>query len=530
MAEEVIIVPVDGATNIKLEVLSFETLGTIVSKDTASPSCEVGGLRYNSTGEEFAWFDKAVASLPGEVRGKVAVIAPVARGASGGLVGNDGSLTEVPGRGLTLSYNQRYPDAVECRFRELAGSERDFFLETGSIRDFPGSLTLIKRFVFEEMERPDLLKQAAGFGVYGVLMAGHFLGDDYLRAVKLAGNEHSYWMCHSGARDITGPPGKPSRLTAKIESFWRLVPRGPAVAYRPIGHVPPPQAATLGIAGRLLVVPGGHDTCLSHIPVMATFGQAFPEMAGKPVIQVDGGTWTMVAQIGGTARLLEDGFRRDILVQGTVDGEPVVTARYGGGNDFKYLKALIEARSKAKSPETKAGHGTDEKLLLQVLRAADCFVLPNINPVNHGTGPFPNIRGRIVNEESFLSDPARAVVVANLTTAITTSVQIEAIAQDSGVPIVITAGASKDPYFGRLLATLTGRKVYTMFDKAGNAVTETTTLGAAIVGKAAVLGGHPYRVDVGTLGVSYAALEPFGADVAQALAEYRKRLLQLVSA
>ena len=517
---ETIIVPVDGASNIKLEVLDFDTLATVFSEVTDTPVTEVEGLEYNSTGEENSWFDSVIRRLPVSAK-TVKVIAPVARGASGGLIGSDNTLIEVPGRSLTLAYTQKYSDAVENDFRELAGSERDFFLETGSIRDFPGSLTLVKRFLFEEMERPELLKRAECFGIYGVLLSGHFLGGDYLRAARTAGNEHSYWMCHTGARNINKPPGTPSSVSKKIESFKRLIPGEPYPVYKPIGNMPQDQAGFLGLSGEHLVIPGGHDTCLSHIPIMSTYYQHFEDRAGSPVIHVEAGSWTMAARIGGDAELPSDAHKRDIIVQGTVDGHPVVTARYGGGNDFKFVKKLVEKRGLPFTGDF------NKPLLDEVLREADCFVLPNINPVNHLSGPFPGLRGRIINEKAFFRTavPGRAFIITNLCTAITTSCQIEAISKNMDIPVVITAGGSRDPYFGRLLATLIGRNVYAMFDSNGNAVSETTTLGAAITGKAACLNIHPYRIDVSGLGVSYRKLEPFGGEIERRLNLYRERFM-----
>ncbi len=519
MRKKFIIVPVDGATNIKLEVLDFNTLTTVHTDNTISPTKEVKGLKYNCTADEFKWFDRCIRALPDELK-NIAVISPVARGASGGLVGLDNTLIEVPGGGLTLAYTQEYPERVENRFNELAGTKKEFFLETGSIRDFPGSLTLTKRLVFEELERPALLKNAAGFGTYGILMSGHFLGDDFLKAVRTAGNEHSYWMAHTGARNINETPGTPSRLAEKIESFWRLIPKESSVSYKGIGNMPHNQADSLKLSEEILVVSGGHDTCLSHIPVMSTFYQVFPENAGKPVIHIDGGTWTMIAQIGGALTLPENGYERDIIVQGTIDGEPVVTARYGGGSDFRYIKSLMEKRGQI------FGGQLDVKLLEKVVKDADCFVLPNIHPNNYKTGPFPDLKGRIINEDTFYRYPDRAHIIANLTTAVTTEHQITSIIKDSEIPIVLTAGGSTDPYFGRLLAALTARKVYAMFDKDGNAVSETTTLGAAIVGKAACLNMHPYQVDVSSLGILYREYKPFEGKIAEQIKHYRENLMK----
>ena len=521
MSDEIILVPVDGASNIKLEALDFESLAPLHSCVTESPNAEIDGLLVNCTGEEFDWFDEAIRALPAACR-NVAAVAPVARGCSGGLVGPDNALSELPGKRMTLAYTHRYPDDVEERFHELAGSASDFFLETGSVRDFPGSLTLLKRFVFEEMKRPEMVARSTAFVYYGALMAGHFCGDDYLGAHRKAGNEHSYWMCHSGARDVNREPGTTGRAALAIESFGRLVPRDPAVSYKSIGTVPDAQASSLGISGRRLVVPGGHDTCLSHIPVLSTFYQVFPDRAGEPVIHVEAGTWTMIAQIGGMLSLPADGYARDILVQGTVDGEAVLTARYGGGGDFAHLKRAAET----------SGAGFDggwhERAVREVLRECDCFVLPNVNPANLGTGPFPESRGRIVNERAFLSDPRRAHIVANLATALPTAHQVRAVAPGADVPIVLTGGGARDPCFGRLLASLTGRIVYTLFDRDGNALAETTTLGAAVVGKAACLGVHPYEVDMAGLGAMYREISPLPDDLKPALTRYRHKWMDLL--
>jgi len=522
-SQRTIIVPVDGATNIKLEVLDFESFETLSSESVSSPVEDRNGMLYNATNTEFEWFAQTIRRLPEPLRTDIAAIAPVARGCSGGFVDADNRLCEIPGCGLTLSYSHRYPEHVEERFGELAGAEDVFYKETGSILTFPGSLTLLKRFVFEQMERPELLERSAAFGYYGALMSGYFLDADYVGVAAVAGNEHSYWMCHTGARNVRETAGTPSRVSQRLQSFVRLVPSRPAVAYRAIGTVPLPQAKALGAGGRLLVVPGGHDTCLSHIPVMATFRQAFPDRSDRSVLRVEGGTWTMIAQLGGNARLPDDGYRRDILVQGTVDGDPVVTARYGGGNDFRHVQKLVDDHGK------EFGSSGDDQALTGVLAAADVFVLPNISPFNHGTGPFPEVRGRVVNEQAFSANGARAAAVASLTTAISTAAQVTAIAESADVPIVITAGASKDPHFGRLLATLTGREVYAMRDRNGNAVTETTTVGAAVCGKAACSGCHPYDVDLSGLGVTFESVPPYVGAEADGIARYRKRLLQLVA-
>jgi sugar (pentulose or hexulose) kinase len=330
-------------------------------------------------------------------------------------------------------------------------------------------------------------------------------------------------MCHTGTRDVRSKPGTSSQAAEKVKAFRRLVPATASVCYKSLGTMPAAQVAQLKLTTAPLVISGGHDTCLSHLPILSTFYQAYPAAVGKPVLQVDAGTWTMIAQMGGTAEVPRDGYTRDIIIQGTVDGEPVVTARYGGGADFSHLKMLAQSRGRG------FDNSWDALRLAKMLKAAACFVLPNINPSNHGTGPFPRVKGRIINEHVFLNDAATAYLASNLLTAMTTAHQVAAISSDAQVPIVLTAGGSKDPLFAALLATLTARPVYAMVDKNGQAVTETTTLGAAIAGKAACLDLHPYRVDTASLGVRYRQVTALPASLTQTLHAYRAKWLHHVS-
>ncbi len=65
-----------------------------------------------------------------------------------------------------------------------------------------------------------------------------------------------------------------------------------------------------------------------------------------------------------------------------------------------------------------------------------------------------------------------------------------------------------------------------MFDRNGRAINETTTLGAAIAGKAACLDIHPYDVDISDLGVSYRKFDPFEIGIKRKLNCYRERFME----
>ncbi|MCE5273005.1 hypothetical protein LLH00_17135, partial [bacterium] len=472
-----------------------------------TPVAELNGLKYNAVSEQFAWYEALIAALPAGLRRVCRVIAPAARGASAALVGRDGSLCEEPGQGVALSYGQAYPESVEAKFREIAGSADDFFRQTGSVRDYPGSLTLLKRLLFERMVRPQALARAECFAAWGVLIGGHFLGPDYRAAVRASGNEHSYWMCHSGARDVTAAPGTPSAAARKIGAFGRLVPEAAAVAYCPLGQAPAAQASRLGLPGNVLVTPGGHDTCLSHLPLNAALG------ASGGAIHLEAGSWTMAALAGAATTLPADGWRRGLIVQGTLDGAPVVTSMYGGGRDFRWLESLFGAGAFGDCGEEAAA------ALERVLLARHCFVLPGTAPENRGTGPFPSLAGRIVNRGAFLADAAGAHALASLATALTALHQVRMLCPAADTPLVLTGGGSRDPHLGIILASLAGRPVYSLQGHRGEALSETTTLGAALVGKAACLGVHPHSLC--PPGLSLSRFEPLPARLETAAQEYR---------
>ena len=521
MTKKVIIVPSDGATNIKLEIFDFESLTTLHSKITQTPSGECNGLKCNHTLDEFEWFDKTIAELPEKYK-NIAVISPVARGASGGLIDRDNRIIDCDNGRMTIAYTQTYPKSVESKFREICNSEKDFFNETGSNLLLPGSLTLIKRLLFEEMIRPETAEQAEGFATYPILLSGHFLGDDFLEAIKMAGNEHSYWMCHTGARNINKKPGTPSAVCNKIKLFKKLVPENPAVSYKSIGHMPQSFAKKIKIHNEVAVTSGGHDTCLSHIPIISTFYQLFPSKQKHGVFHLEIGTWIMGAQLSNTGAKAPSSYRSGTIVQGTVDGFPVPTTMFGGGADYRLLVR------KAKEKGLDFASEFSENVLKQILKDSNCFVLPNIDPNNYGTGPFPKLKGGVINEDYFYSSGEKAFILANLMAVLTTAYQITGLLTEK-TSIVLTGGGAKDTFFGRLLSTITGNDVFVGYDKFNNVISETTSLGAAIVGKAAYLNIHPYDVDVSAIGAKYTKLPKFKGETAEYLEKYRKCFFAIIN-
>jgi len=215
-------------------------------------------------------------------------------------------------------------------------------------------------------------------------------------------------MCHTGARNISKKPGTHSSLSKKIKLYEKLVPNTPAVPYKIIGNMPKDYAKKLKIHGEVAVTAGGHDTCLSHIPIISTFYQLFPNLQKNGVFHLEVGTWIMGAQLDNTNSLNSpSSFKHGTIVQGTVDGFPVPTTMYGGGSDYKCL--ITKARDKG--IDFISDFSKNE--LTEVLKDCCCFALPNIAINNYGTGSFPSLKGTIINEEYFYSSGKKAYIIDN---------------------------------------------------------------------------------------------------------------------
>ncbi|MFH1126142.1 MAG: hypothetical protein V1703_03370 [Candidatus Altiarchaeota archaeon] len=535
------LVCMDGASNLKLLVYKSDTLEFVMAVDTESNQMVVnkGGIVYNNFGQECKWFDSAIAGLAKEYRQNIDAFASVARGATGCYVGKgrkgdkgdrllDGVIGGA-GEDLTMSYAQHRPGVLEL-FQKIAPDQVAFFNETGAW--YGAGITWGIRGL-ELQTSKELREQAAAFCAQHILMTGYLLGGKHLRAAAVAGGEISYGLCHSGIYNTDTGGLSSFAKSPEMGPFRRLYLQGGKKGYVIAGEMPGDKRRALGVEGRCGVVFGGHDTTLSHIPVLTAYQQALlpaylrAHKGKTQVIHVEVGSWILAKQLGGRpVKVPKNGHESGLLAQGSVDGQPGLTSLYGGGFDFRELKGRVEVKLGKGSFKPKADQA-DEELLMQIASAADTFVLPNISSTSKGTGPWTKVKGTIINEEKFFRDSETALILSNLMTAITTATHVNLITKTKeDTPIVLTGGGAKDPYYGRLLATLTGRTVYVMEDKNGKKVIETTGLGAAMMAKAALEGKHPTQVDLKPLGITFHKQEAFTDKTARAIEKYRERFME----
>ena len=524
-----IFVLMDGASNLKLLVFDSKTFETVKGVDTDSSGMVVtkDAVVYNNFGQECDWFDAAIAKLDPQYRKNVLAFSSVARGATGCYVDNKNRLLDgvVGGAGerLSMSYSQHRPGVLDL-YHKIVPDPVAFFNETGA---WPGAGITWGIRGLELQTNPELREQAAAFCAQHILMTGYLLGGRYLEAARVAGQEASYMLCHSGLVNVDTGGLSSFANRSEMGPFRGLYLQGGKKGYVVAGQMPADKKAALGVEGECSIAPGGHDTTLSHIPVLAAYLQVH---RGKPqVVHVEVGSWILAKQLGGRpVKVPKNSHESGLLAQGSVDGQPGLTSLYGGGFDFRELKKQVEGKIGKGKFQAKEG-GVDEALLTQIADKADTFVLPNISSNSKGTGPWTKVNGRIINEEKFFSDGESAFILSNLMTAITTAAHVSLITKTSkDTPIVLTGGGAKDPYYGRLLATLTGRKVLVMKDKNGDAVVETTALGAAMMAKAAVEGKHPHNVDLKPLGITFQEVDAFTGRTATAIQGYKQKFMEQI--
>ena len=79
-----------------------------------------------------------------------------------------------------------------------------------------------------------------------------------------------------------------------------------------------------------------------------------------------------------------------------------------------------------------------EKILIEILKDNNCFVMPNINPNNRGRSLFHALKGTIINEEYFYSSAEKAFILSNLMSSLVSTHHIGLISADKKIPVMIT--------------------------------------------------------------------------------------------
>jgi len=529
-----ILVVEDGASGVKISVFDSNTFKVLYTKpaitdgdDAVFPGTKtVDGREYVNLPAELDWFDKAIKEIPEDVRTGIGVIGIAARGGTCAFIGKDGAIIDCPdGGNLVASYAGRTPK-VEALVKRLFPTDKqsaELFAETGSPLA-PGYVYGVTRGL-EIGADERLSENAEAVAIAPNLIALHFLDNAFLKAKEIFGAAYS--IGHSALFNINESQGTPSSFAKlpEMQAFMNLLPSKVTVPHTVIGNMSETQKDSLGLSGTVEVTPGIHDTPGSHTPIWASARKLLEGESNATHVEL--GSWTM-CQYSGDITIPEAAHKKGLLAQGSVDGNPSLLSIYGGGFDFRFLKGKVEEKHHGGNFGLKDNQ-IDTARLAEVARSTGDVLLPNIDPMCHGSGPWSELEGRINNPAKFFENPEDAYLMANLMVASTVATHVDMINQpDTDDPIILTGGGAKDPLAGRLLSTLTGRKVYLMEDNKGNPVSETTALGAAMIAKAAVEETHPDKVDISPLDIKLKELPAFEGTTAQAIKKYRMDLTKAV--
>ncbi len=528
----------DGFTNSRLDLYELETMRRLERREGWSwPSQLVVGK------DGRLWFDipDAVEHFMRRLRdyehaGDISIIVPVARGGTCALLDDRGALlpSEVEDmavevrRGGVISYINATSAETDAIFDGYA-SPLERYRAYGLPPNFTGCTVPGRTLVSLANEYPEQLRLAGSFIFGPEIMAR--LACAGASSPERKGHELSYVMCHTGLwRD-----GGWSQLARAIDGFVAertgkrliggLVPETPGRSSDVFDTAGGRAAEEYGLDMSAAVLNGGHDSTVADLPVAAAFRHIFAE---RDFIHFQAGSWGMARLTGRAAAraLPEDGFGKNVMYQGDLDGNPVLTASAPTGIEFQHYAGDGPAGKSVLLQELELDSlnvgDFDPAALEQVLAQREIFITPGVAA---GVGPYPLSTSEVYGMQKIRADRSGelAYIALNLETAIMSTASIElASGDDESMPVVISAGAAADPLFRLLIASLNpSREVYFVADDRGRAATETTSDGGFLLALEHNGGVPAQEIDVAGLGYHLHEVAPHKRLV-QLLAGYRE--------
>jgi hypothetical protein len=528
----------DGLTNSRLDVYELDSMRRLRRREGWSRPSEI---IVSADGR--LWFDipDAVEHFLGQLAqfervGDISVIVPVARGAVCALLDARGALMpeeveDLGGavrRGGAISYINAVSAETDALFDEMMGPlER--YRSYGLPPNFTGCAIPARTIVSLAHERPELLREAAAF-VFGPEIMARLLCCG-ASSLENEGLEPTYLMSHTGL----WKSWRWSGLARRIDDFVMertgrrllggLMPAAPAASSRVFDRAGEATAAAYGLDVNAVVLNGGHDSTIADLPVIAACERAFGK---REFIHFQAGSWGMARLMGvrDLEELPEEGFGKNVMFQGDLYGNPVLTASAPSGVEFQHYAgegpagrgAFLDELGLERLP---AG-GYDLRTLEDFVSRREIFITPGVAA---GIGPYPESVSRVYGMDELKRDGTGelACIALNLETSIMATASIElAAAGRRKAAVVISAGAAEDELFRLLLACLNpGREVYYLAAAGGDAVTETASDGGLLLALEHVRGIPPNEMDVSGLGYSLLRIEP-EKSLVEGLRSYRE--------
>ncbi|MBN2224779.1 MAG: carbohydrate kinase [Deltaproteobacteria bacterium] len=283
-----------------------------------------------------------------------------------------------------------------------------------------------------------------------------------------------------------------------------------------LGTLKPDIARETGLSEDTVVTVGIHDSNASLLPYLIK--------QTEPFVVNSTGTVSVSLRPTADVALRDEDLGKIVYYNLSAFKTPVKTTIFMGGMEFDtYMGLLSTIHGQAKHPPL------DKRLMEDILDRRKLFVLPSFIPF----GMFPGSAARVVQGDtviplgelfggkhpSFFGDFATAYHVLVLSVALQAEVALRAVGLSDGMRLFIEGGFAKNEVYTRLLAAL-----FLNSPTATTNLAEATAFGAALLGKAALMGTTPRELsDLFEIEAREVAPERF-----EGLEGYREQFLKLV--
>ncbi len=317
-----------------------------------------------------------------------------------------------------MSYLSPVPEDVAKAYARIEPAFSEVFAPTN-----PGALTLARQILWLEMAHPAAFARVREILPYAQYMAFRLCGVTSSEMTSLGAQSH-----------LWAPQRADFSALAKSRGWADLVaPLTPAA--RVLG---PAQA--LPLTGRGQVLCGIHDSSASYLQ--------FAHL--EPLVLLSTGTWIIAFDSGADLDTLDPS--RDQVANVKIDGTPIASARFMGGEEFR----RIAGQDNTATPSIET---------VVALITAGVMALPSFT-VSGGPMPDTGGRGRILGKTD-LSAPER-ISLATLYTAMMTAFTLDRLGDTRRV--VVDGVFAENAVFVALLdALLPNRDILAAHGDAGSA-------------------------------------------------------------
>ncbi len=452
-----------GKTNKKLLVFNHR-LELVDAVYHTFDQYEKDGVQIEAVEETSAWLIASLKAMA--AKHDIGAISVSTHGAAFAMIDGGGRLA-APVLSYTTDPGQDFSSRFSAQFGDPVTLQRQT-----KTPDMIGLGCMAKGIMFARERWPEAFKRVSAIlplpQYYGFVLTGNKAIDP-----TNVGCHTAFWNFEKGDwSPVIERMGMRAIFPQSISNPWDI-----------LGTVRPDVARETGLFEDTVVTVGIHDSNASLLPYLIK--------ETRPFVVNSTGTVSVSLRPTPDVTLADEDLGKVVYYNLSAFKTPVKTTIFMGGMEFDTYMGLLSSihGSPAHPP-------LDKALLEDILTARRLFVLPSFIPF----GMFPDSAARVVEGDTvimlgdlfggthpaFFGDYAAAYHVLVLSVALQAEVALSAVGLADGMRLFIEGGFAKNEIYTRLLAAL--------FPKAATATTnlsEATAFGAALMGKAALMGTDP---------------------------------------